>query len=314
MFAHRASLGLLTVVVLGVSALAYAQLGGPSGVRIPYQGRLEVDGQPANGPYDFDFEVFNAASGGTACAVFEESILVSEGAFSTVLGPVDADCVRGQDIFVQISVSTDRTSAAPEQVGARKQLFAAASAATSGAGDFHVEGNLDVLGAVDATHVGAATIFATASVSSPTINATSVTAPTVDATNLVADAITLDGVNLRNTLETQVVATNAAATNSQNFGTQTFTAGSSGRGVLLLSATAFRGNAGLLELQVLVDGVVSNTIVGFSNEGASHRVLPTLFHVVSGAPNATHTVQVRETGTTSVDFNDRLNIAFIDSF
>ena len=52
---------LLLLSLLSLSGLAHAQ-----GTAIGYQGRLNDDGLPATGLYDFTFAVFDAEDGGAA--------------------------------------------------------------------------------------------------------------------------------------------------------------------------------------------------------------------------------------------------------
>ncbi len=54
-----------------------------------FQGRLEVDGVPADGTYDFEFRLFDLETGGTqlptTLATVAQSLVVSNGLFSTLL-------------------------------------------------------------------------------------------------------------------------------------------------------------------------------------------------------------------------------------
>jgi hypothetical protein len=132
--------------VFAVSFMAYGQLGGPDGIQIPYQGRLENGGVPANGPHDFRFSIYNDAVGGTSCDTFEVATLVSAGAFAVNIGPVDEGCVRGRDVYLEIEVSAD-AAAGYSALDGRQRIYAATAASTSGTGDFAVEGDLAVEGA-----------------------------------------------------------------------------------------------------------------------------------------------------------------------
>jgi hypothetical protein len=67
------------------AGLASAQ--GPIGTAFTYQGRLTDGGVPANGTYDFEFKLYNAASGGTqvGVTVTKDDVTVTDGLFSVEL-------------------------------------------------------------------------------------------------------------------------------------------------------------------------------------------------------------------------------------
>ncbi len=77
------------------------------GTAFTYQGRLNNNGSPANGSYDFIFTLFGVSSGGTAIAgpVTNAATAVSNGLF---IATVDfGDAFTGSSNWLQISVSTN---------------------------------------------------------------------------------------------------------------------------------------------------------------------------------------------------------------
>ena len=143
------------------SFVAYAQLGGADGIRIPYSGQLDVGGAPANGPHDFEFSIYNVAVDGTVCDTHTETALVTGGAFAVVLGPVDENCIRGQDVYLEVGVSTDGVGLGYTTLAGRQRIYAATSATTAGSGDFDVTGNVDVGGTVSAGAVSTGAVSTT---------------------------------------------------------------------------------------------------------------------------------------------------------
>lgn len=79
----------------------------PVGTAISYQGRLENDGAPADGPHDLRFQLFPAAAGGSQIgpALCADGVVVVAGLFTTSLdfGPV----FDGNQLFLSISVRSD---------------------------------------------------------------------------------------------------------------------------------------------------------------------------------------------------------------
>jgi len=100
-----------TLVVAGVllcgGTLAGAQALGTS---FTYQGRLTDAGNPANGPYDLQLALFDAASGGSQVGptLTRDDIVVSDGLFTTSLdfGAVFAGSKRWLELRVRPGAST----------------------------------------------------------------------------------------------------------------------------------------------------------------------------------------------------------------
>jgi len=78
------------------------------GSEFTYQGELKQSGTVADGLYDFEFELFNAAAGGASVSVINDvdNLDVDEGLFNTILdfgnGPFTGDAV-----FLEIRVRED---------------------------------------------------------------------------------------------------------------------------------------------------------------------------------------------------------------
>src|ERR1700687_5475011 len=103
-FAKAFSLVLLTFVLLAAGNAALAQ-----STTFTYQGRLQDTGTPANGSYDLQFTLWDAASGGTQqpqpspVTVTRASVLVTGGIFSVQLD-FGANAFPGADRFLEIGV------------------------------------------------------------------------------------------------------------------------------------------------------------------------------------------------------------------
>lgn len=101
-------LGLLiatAVVALAAFGTSFAQnapQGTPLGQSFTYQGRLEVDGLPAEGAYDLEFQFWDAANGGNNAATEELlNVPVVNGQFSVLLSPIGL--FQGEQVFLAIS-------------------------------------------------------------------------------------------------------------------------------------------------------------------------------------------------------------------
>lgn len=75
-----------------------------------YQGKLNDNNQPANGNYDFEFKLFDAASGGTqqGATLQRNNVPVTDGIF-TVLLDFGANAFPGANRFLEISVRLSGT-------------------------------------------------------------------------------------------------------------------------------------------------------------------------------------------------------------
>lgn len=94
---------ILLVLVCGSAFGAQAQ-----GTAFTYQGRLDDNGSPANGRYDFIFQVFDASSGGNSVggAVNPGNVAVSNGLFTVVLD-FGSSPFTGPPRWLQIGVSSN---------------------------------------------------------------------------------------------------------------------------------------------------------------------------------------------------------------
>ncbi len=80
----------------------------PVGSAFTYQGELKQAGVAADGVYDFQFELFNAAAGGSSVSVTlaVNNLTVDEGLFTTVLD-FGGDPFTGDAVFLEIRVKED---------------------------------------------------------------------------------------------------------------------------------------------------------------------------------------------------------------
>ena len=79
------------------------------GTAFTYQGRLDHNGSPANGRYDFVFQVFDAVSGGASVggSLSTNGIGVSNGLFTVALDFGSSPFI-GARRWLRISVSTNK--------------------------------------------------------------------------------------------------------------------------------------------------------------------------------------------------------------
>jgi len=134
-----------SALVLGASLPARADLGGPSGIMIPYRGTLmQNEDQPTSEqPYTFRFTIHDAADAGNECATqYEAMSQLYNGAFSIVIGPVEPTCVVGKPVFLSVEV---KAAGAADFVAlsGRQRVYPTLAAMTSGPGDFSAAGDLD---------------------------------------------------------------------------------------------------------------------------------------------------------------------------
>src|SRR5215813_9199225 len=92
---------LFTIILLIL--LTGASIANGQTATFTYQGKLNVSGSPANGNYDFEFKLFDAASGGTqqGSTVTLTNIAVSSGVFTVQLD-FGASVYTGGDLFLDI--------------------------------------------------------------------------------------------------------------------------------------------------------------------------------------------------------------------
>jgi hypothetical protein len=95
-------------LAVGLASAAHAQT--PQGTGFTYQGRLSEGAAPASGAYDFQFVLYDAATGGSQVgpALVREDVAVTSGLFTVVLdfGPVFAGNLRFLDVAVRPGAST----------------------------------------------------------------------------------------------------------------------------------------------------------------------------------------------------------------
>ena len=140
---------LLTSMVLAVAGTqAHAALGGPSGIVIPYAGKLELDGALVTGTVDFEFGVAPDAEGTAPvdCVFTRFNIPVTNGEFAVSIDiPVAKEsCVKGNDVHLVVRVA--RSGTALVLLG-KQRVPPVVAAATSGKGDFAVTGALSAASA-----------------------------------------------------------------------------------------------------------------------------------------------------------------------
>ena len=93
---------ILLIMLVAAPTLASAA---PLGTGFTYQGELQASGAPANGDFDFQFELFDVASGGTivGSAVLIDNVTVNDGVFSIELD-FGTSPFAGDQIWLEIGV------------------------------------------------------------------------------------------------------------------------------------------------------------------------------------------------------------------
>ncbi len=95
------------------------------GTAFTYQGRLTDNGSPANGTYDFEFKLYDAASGGTqvGSTVTQDDVSVSGGLFTV---PLDfGNVFNGDALWLEIGVRPGSSTGAYTTLSPRQALTAA---------------------------------------------------------------------------------------------------------------------------------------------------------------------------------------------
>jgi hypothetical protein len=162
---------LLTSMILALAGPpAHAALGGPSGIVIPYAGKLELNGALVTGSVDFRFDVIN--DGNPTTGICESKtltgVLVTNGEFAVTIPAVSEACVKGQDVHLQIAV---KQAGGSFVVLGKQRVTPVVGAVTSGPGDFAVTG---VLSAGSATVTGALSASSVVVTSADNVTATNI--------------------------------------------------------------------------------------------------------------------------------------------
>jgi len=124
-------IGVLGLVVLLSTGTALAKGTGPRGLAdtvgtaFTYQGRLLDGGSPANGEYDFQFALYDAASGGTQVGsiVTVEDVTVTDGYFTVELD--FGDVFDGTALWLEVGVRPGGSTGAYTTLSPRQPLTAA---------------------------------------------------------------------------------------------------------------------------------------------------------------------------------------------
>ena len=106
-------------LLVGLSASAQT----PAGTAFTYQGRLTDAGSQANGSYDFEFRLFDAASGGNSvgAAVTQSNLPVTGGIFSVVLD-FGASAFAGNARWLAVAVRPGGTNGGFTLVNPRHKI------------------------------------------------------------------------------------------------------------------------------------------------------------------------------------------------
>ncbi|RJP31585.1 MAG: hypothetical protein C4547_15360 [Phycisphaerales bacterium] len=149
------------VSCFGVARSAHAQT--PVGTSLTFQGQLNENGQPANAEYDFQFRLFNAASGGAAISqiLTVGDLPVENGVFSRELDFVpmpNKTLFDGDNRWIEVAVRPGNSNGAYTTLTPRQKLTAAPYAVYalggSGGGDGFWASNGNDIHSTNAGRVG----------------------------------------------------------------------------------------------------------------------------------------------------------------
>jgi hypothetical protein len=98
--------GLLVLICLSILMIYSTPQAAPLGTAITYQGRLEGNGQPTNGNFDFQFRLFDAVSGGSqvGATVIKQDIPVDRGLFTIAALDFGSGIFNGNALWLEIGV------------------------------------------------------------------------------------------------------------------------------------------------------------------------------------------------------------------
>src|SRR5262245_59958427 len=121
---RRARIGICLAALAGLAAAvpqAMAQPGAPAGTAFTYQGRLDDGGQPANGSYDFQFQLGTSIFGvAVGSPVTVENVSVVNGLFTTRLD--FGQQFNGDARFVEVRVRPGASTGAFTPLTPRQEL------------------------------------------------------------------------------------------------------------------------------------------------------------------------------------------------
>jgi hypothetical protein len=130
---------LVLVFALSAAALLIVSAvvaGSPMGTDFTYQGFLKSGGTPATGAFDFEFRLFDTATGGAQVGslVAHDDVPVTNGLFVVQLD-FGADAFTGDARWLEIGVSADRATISPTLLSPRQALTPAPYALHAGNAD-----------------------------------------------------------------------------------------------------------------------------------------------------------------------------------
>jgi hypothetical protein len=118
---------ILKSVALAVFLAAGAAPALAQGTAITYQGKLENDGSPVNGPINFQFRLYTAATGGTQVGdtVIQTNATVADGLFTLPLDFGVDPYTFGRPLFLDILVNDPAFTTVFTALGARQRITSA---------------------------------------------------------------------------------------------------------------------------------------------------------------------------------------------
>ena len=114
---------MLALLLLAAALATAPASAAPVGTAFTYQGELQYNGQPATGTYDFEFALFDLASGGSPLAV--ENVAdqaVTAGLFTVELDYTDVPFVASQSYWLEVRVRDGASGGGYQPLLPRQQV------------------------------------------------------------------------------------------------------------------------------------------------------------------------------------------------
>jgi N-acetylneuraminic acid mutarotase len=184
---HQTTLVSLGIMLLGI--LGFVPTLAAQGTAFTYQGQLVDNGLPANGTYNFQFDVRDALTAGNAVGTnpITATLIVSNGLFTVTLDP-GPGVFTGPDRWLEVSVATNGVSTF-NVLSPRQKLTPTPYAITAGSVTGPINGGLITSGSITATQLGSGAVTS-AKLATGAVTATQLASGAVTSAKLAAGAVT----------------------------------------------------------------------------------------------------------------------------
>ena len=111
------------LIAWSLAIVATSTMAAPIGTSFTYQGELRVAGAPASTPHDFQFALFNVASGGAQISTLTQGDLpVNAGLFTTELDYTDVPFAASEEYWLEVRVRDGAASTGYTRLLPRQQI------------------------------------------------------------------------------------------------------------------------------------------------------------------------------------------------